>query len=581
MNTRDLSFVQRLRLRENHIFLALTMIIGVLAGLAAVLFTLAIKGTTYLLFGIAPSYLRYILVPTLMSLVTGFLLAKFFPDARGSGVPQTEAAYHLNHGDVPFRVAFGKFVTGALCIGSGHSMGREGPSVQIGAGIASPIGKWFHLSAVRAQSLVPVAAAAALSAAFNTPVAAVIFAMEEIIGDMNATLLGSTVVASVASVIVERSILGNSPIFRVPAYHLVNPAELIAYVVLGVAGGIVSLAFCKGLLRARAFFLGMPRWTKMLQPAMGGLIIGVILIFFPQVMGVGYEYVDQALNGGLLLKTMLLLCLAKLVATIVSYSSGNAGGIFAPSLYLGAMAGGTVGVLMHRFAPFPTGDVGAYALVGMGTLFAGIIRAPMTSVFMIFELTQDYQVLVPLMIANMISFVISKQYQPLPLYHALLEQDHVHLPQPGTRLPTGVWRARDIMTREFTLIPPDRAIQQAAVDTAKTDTHSFLVGSDGVYSGLVTREQIESALKSGDGEAPIQTIVSDNCAHTHPDHPLELVLDRLAKNPGLLPVVSRSQVNRVEGVITPQTLVQFVQENWKDQRTVASNTGDPLEPTDS
>jgi CIC family chloride channel protein len=226
MNTANLSFMQRLRLRENHIFFALTIIIGILAGLAAVLFTLAIKGTTYLLFGIAPSNLRYILVPTLMSLVTGFLLVKFFPEARGSGVPQIEAAYHLNHGEVPFRVAFGKFLTGVLCIGSGHSMGREGPSVQIGAGIASPIGRWFHLSPARVQSLVPVAAAAALSAAFNTPVAAVIFALEEIIGDMNATLLGSTVVASVAAVIVERSVLGNNPIFHVPSYHLVNPAEL-------------------------------------------------------------------------------------------------------------------------------------------------------------------------------------------------------------------------------------------------------------------------------------------------------------------------------------------------------------------
>ena len=146
MSTSNLLFIKRLRLRENHIFLALTIIIGVLAGLAAVLFTLAIKGTTYLLFGIAPSNLRYILVPTLMSLVTGFLLAKFFPDARGSGVPQTEAAYHLNQGNIPARVAFGKFLTGALCIGSGHSMGREGPSVQIGAGIGSSIGKWFHLS---------------------------------------------------------------------------------------------------------------------------------------------------------------------------------------------------------------------------------------------------------------------------------------------------------------------------------------------------------------------------------------------------------------------------------------------------
>jgi len=560
MSTSNLLFIKRLRLRENHIFLALTIIIGVLAGLAAVLFTLAIKGTTYLLFGIAPSYLRYILVPTLMSLVTGFLLAKFFPDARGSGVPQTEAAYHLNQGNIPARVAFGKFLTGALCIGSGHSMGREGPSVQIGAGIGSSIGKWFHLSPARLQSLVPVAAAAALSAAFNTPVAAVIFALEEIIGDMNAALLGSTVVASVAAVMVERSILGNSPIFHVPAYHLVHPAELVAYVILGIAGGIVSLAFCKGLLRARKFFRGMPKWTKILQPAMGGLIIGVILIFFPQVMGVGYQYVDQAMNGGLLLKTMLLLCLAKLVATIVSYSSGNAGGIFAPSLYLGAMAGGTVGVLMHRFAPFPTGDPGGYALVGMGTLFAGIIRAPMTSVFMIFELTQDYQVLVPLMIANMISFIISKRYQPVPLYHALLEQDDVHMPQPGTRQVTGAWSARDIMTRDFSLVPPHSSIQQASVIAAQTDAQSVLVGSNGLYSGLVTRDKIESALHSGAAEAPITTIATDNCAHAHPDQPLELLLDRLAKNPGLLPVVSRSQVNRVEGVITPQTLVQFVRE---------------------
>jgi CIC family chloride channel protein len=293
---------------------------------------------------------------------------------------------------------------------------------------------------------------------------------------------------------------------------------------------------------------------------MGGLIIGVILIFFPQVMGVGYQYVDQAMNGGLLLKTMLLLCLAKLVATIVSYSSGNAGGIFAPSLYLGAMAGGTVGVLMHRFAPFPTGDPGGYALVGMGTLFAGIIRAPMTSVFMIFELTQDYQVLVPLMIANMISFLISKRYQPVPLYHALLEQDDVHMPQAGTRQVTGAWSARDIMTRDFSLVPPHSSIQQASVIAAQTDAQSVLVGSNGLYSGLVTRDKIESALHSGAAEAPIITIATDKCAHVHPDHPLELLLDRLAKNPGLLPVVSRSEVNRVEGVITPQTLVQFMQE---------------------
>ena len=419
-------------MRENQLFLILTIVIGVVAGLAAVLFTVAIEQTSHRLFGLAPSRLRLFAVPPLMSIVTGLLLAKVFPDVRGSGVPQTEAAYHLAGGVIPDHVPFGKFITGVLCIGSGHSMGREGPSVQIGAGLASLIGRWLHLSPRRVRDLVPVGAAGALAAAFNTPVAAVLFALEEIIGDMNAALLGSTVVASVAAVIVERSILGNEPLFHVPTYRLVHPAELLAYAALGVLGGVVSLLFCKGLLALRGVFLRLPQRTKVFQPAIGGLVIGAILVYSPAIMGVGYEYVDQALNGGLLLKTMAILCFLKLGATIVSYASGNAGGIFAPSLYIGAMAGGAVGMLVHRVAPFPTGDPGAYALVGMGTLFAGIIRAPMTSVFMIFEITQDYQILVPLMVANMLSFVISRRYQPVPVYHALLHQDGVHLPSPAT-----------------------------------------------------------------------------------------------------------------------------------------------------
>jgi CIC family chloride channel protein len=428
-----LSTLQQIRLRENQLFLALSIIVGIIAGLAAVLFSLSIDRLNHLFFGLSPSSVRLFLVPTLVSVVTGILLATVFPDVRGSGVPQTEAAFHLNGGVIPGRVPFGKFLTGVLCIGSGHSMGREGPSVQIGAGLASVIGRWLRLSPERLQELVPVGAAGALAAAFNTPVAAVIFSLEEIIGDMNATLLGSTVVASVASVIVERSLLGNEPLFRVPTYHLVHPAELIAYAALGIVGGVLSLAFCKLLLWLRLVFKNLPARTRWLQPAIGGAAIGLILLAVPQVMGVGYEYVDQALNGGIVIKTLVVLCLVKLVATVVSYASGNAGGIFAPSLFIGAMAGGAVGMVVHRVAPFPTGDPGAYALVGMGTLFAGIIRAPMTSVFMIFEITQDYQILVPLMVANLLSFVISRRFQPTPVYHALLEQDGIHLPPPRPR----------------------------------------------------------------------------------------------------------------------------------------------------
>lgn len=502
----------------------------------------------------------FILVPTVVSFVAGFLLKQYFPEARGSGVPQTEAAYHLQDGYVPGRVAFGKFLTGVMCIGCGHSMGREGPSVQIAAGIASTVGRWFRLSPARARSLVPVAAAAALAGAFNTPVAAVLFALEEIIGDMNAPLIGSAVVASVSAVIVERSVLGNSPVFHVPQYRLVSSAELIAYLLLGVVGGVVSLAFCKGLLRARELFLKMPARTKLFQPAAGGLLIGMILIFFPQVMGVGYEFVNQALNGGLLLKTMLVLCVVKLVATIVSYSSGNAGGIFSPTLYLGAMAGGAVGMLVHRVALFPAADPGAYALVGMGAVFAGIIRAPMTSVFMIFELTQDYQVFVPLMVANMISFAISRQFQPTPLYRALLEQDHVHLPGAAARAATPSRRAREVMTSDFTMISPNASVASAADAVSMTTAKCFLVGDDGTVAGLITRDRIEQE-KSSKADARVHDFVISHYGHVHPDHSLEIVIDRLGKSPGLLPVVSRSNSRHVVGVITSQTLAQFVQKN--------------------
>jgi CIC family chloride channel protein len=559
------NILQQLRLRDRQIFLAATVIIGVIAGLSAVLFTLSIQRLSHGLFGTSPSTLRLLFVPASVGLVTGVLLAKFFPDVRGSGVPQTEAAFHLSHGNIPLRVPFGKFITGVLCVGSGHSMGREGPSVQIGAGLASSIGRWLRLSPDRVQALVPIGAAAALSAAFNTPVAAVLFALEEIIGDLNAGLIGPAVVASVTSVIVERSILGNHPLFRVPQYHLSNPGELLAYAALGIAGGIISLIFCKGLLWARKLFSSLPKSTVMFQPAIGGLMIGGILLAFPEVMGVGYEHVDQALNGGLIWKTMAILCAAKLVATIVSYSSGNAGGIFAPSLYLGAMAGGAVGKIVHHFAPLATGDPGAYALVGMGTLFAGIIRAPMTSVFMIFELTQDYEILVPLMVANLLAFMISKRYQPKPIYHALLEQDSIFLPGPESRPREKSARARDLMTREFCMIPSQSTIEKAwndmKNDIKKDGQTPCLLGTSQSPLGLIQPKEMEEAVKAGRGADSVLSLnLQSSWMHVYPDHPIDLALERLGEAHGFLLVLNR-QGHRLEGVITRQTVMEFLDKN--------------------
>ena len=485
----------QLRLRETQIFLCLTIIIGVLAGLSAVFFALAIERSSHWLFGISPSPLRVLLVPTAASLVAGVLLATFFRDARGSGLPETGTAFHENHGIIPARVPLGKFITGVLCVGSGHSLGREGPSIQIGAGIASLAGRWLRLPPQRLQALAPIGAAAALSAAFNTPLAAVVFVLEAVIGDFEAAVIGPAIIASVTAVIVERSLLGNNPWLHVPGFHLVRPVELLAYAGLGIIGGIISLIFCKGLLLARALFKKLPRWTVVIQPAIGGLMIGGILIVFPQVMAVGYEYVDQALNGGLILKTMMVLCAVKLVATIISYASGNAGGIFAPSLYLGAMAGGAVGIVVRYFAPASTADPGAYALVGMGALFAGIMRAPITSVFLIFELTQDYRILAPLLIGNLLSFTISRYWQREPIYRALPELDRIFVPEPQARVPAAAVveaaaaaeaEPSDIMVTDAILVPEESPIEDTpelvttngTVETTSEDGR-HLVGRNG------------------------------------------------------------------------------------------------------
>ena len=347
-----------------------------------------------------------------------------------------------------------------------------------------------------------------------------------------------------------------------PAYHLVHPAELIAYAALGS-----SAASCRCFLQRTAprpgSFFACRREAEYHQPAIGGLVIGVVLIY-SAVMGVGYEYVNQALNGGLLLKTMLLLCLSSLARRLSRMRRATRAASSRPALYIGAMAGGAVGMLVHRLRQFPTGDPGAYALVGMGTLFAGIIRAPMTSVFMIFEITQDYQILVPLMVANMLSFAISRQFQPTPLYHALLEQDHVHLPGSATRRPSARWRARDVMTRDLVMIPPDSSIADAANRMPTTNAQCFMVGNDGILEGLISRDQIQREMQSGNAEVTVRHFVISAYQHVHPDHSLDVVFDRLGQNPGMLPVVSRSDAKHVLGSITPETLIHFVQKHWEE-----------------
>ena len=356
----------KLQPREDQIFLVLALVIGALTGLVVVAFILLTERAGMRLYPVGGARWRRVVFPVAGSLSVGYLLFRYFPDARGSGVPQTKVALYAREGRITLRTVLGKFFCTSATLASGIPLGREGPSVQVGAGIASVLGRMLGLRPEKVKALLPVGAAAAIAAAFNTPLAAVLFALEEIVGDLHAPVLGSVVLASATSWAVLRLLLGNSPLFKVPQYQLVHPGEFAIYAVLGVAGGLVSVAFTQLLLRMRARFLRFSQKTVWFQPVAGGLLVGCLGWFVPQVLGVGYGYVGYALNGNMAVKLMALLLVLKLLTVTTSYASGNAGGIFGPALFIGAMLGGCVGTLAHHLFPYLYGDAWSLRAGGDG-----------------------------------------------------------------------------------------------------------------------------------------------------------------------------------------------------------------------
>jgi len=545
----------RLQEREDQIFLVLALVIGVLTGLAVVAFIVVTERLGMRLYPAAGSPWRRILFPIAGSLTMGWLLYRYFPYARGSGVPQTKAALFAREGEIRLHTVIGKFFCTSATLASGIPLGREGPSVQVGAGIASVLGRSLGLSTDKVKSLLPVGAAAAVSAAFNTPLAAVLFSLEEVVGDLHAPVLGSVVLASATSWMVLRLLLGNTPLFKVPQYELVNSAEFGIYGLLGIACGLVSVAFSQLLLRMRAWFMTLPLTTAWIHPVAGGVLVGVLGWFVPEVLGVGYGFVGAALNGNMTLKLMAMLVLLKLLTVTTSYASGNAGGIFGPALFMGAMLGGSIGDVAHRFFPVSTATAGAYALVGMGAMFAGIVRAPMTSVLMIFEMTQDYAVIVPLMISNLISLFIASRLQRTPIYEALAVQDGIHLPSAETRTRHGQRQVAVVMRPAPDTLPASLAAAQAIEVLVARNSATALVSDERGIVGVLSL----AALKTMFGpERTLLDLVNPLAfPHVHADQGLHLALERLGNNQlDLLPVVSRANAHQLLGVVTLRDVLQ-------------------------
>lgn len=545
---------QRARNRDNQILIVLSVVIGIVVGLTVVAFILLTGRLAARMYPPESAAWRRVLIPTAGALFSGYLLFRYFPNARGSGIPQAKFALFIRNGYISLRTVFGKFLCCAISLASGIALGREGPSVQIGAGITSVIGRRFGLSAANVRALVPAGCAAALATAFNTPIAAVLFSLEEILGDLHAPVLGSVVLSSATAWMVLHLLLGDQPLFHVPPYQLVSPLEFGIYAILGVLGGLGSVAFVKLLLNIRLWFRRLPGATVWFQPAVGGLFVGLMGWFVPEILGVGYDYVDRVLGGEIPVKIMAMLAVMKIIATPMCYSSGNAGGIFGPSLFIGAMIGGATGGVAHSLFPALTANPGAYALVGMGTAFAGIVRTPFTSVIMIFEMTRDYSIIVPLMISNMISFIISRQLQPEPIYEALAHQEGVYLPTAESREEMTGPPVSGVMDAEATLLPPNSDLETARSFLNSHKANSWPVGENGVVRGVITRREIDAAPP---GATLVRDLLKpDTYPYVHTDHPLSFALERMRNaNVDVLPVVSRANIHELCGAISQASIL--------------------------
>jgi len=539
---------------EERFFLILCIFIGVFSGLAVVCFRIAIDWSRIALMGPLPhpSAIRIIGAPTAVGLLVAILVLHFFPEVRGSGVNQTKAALYIYNGYIPFRNAVGKFICSALAIGSGQSLGPEDPSLQIGASLASALGRRLELSREKLRLLAPVGAAAGLAAAFNAPISAVLFVIEEVIGRWSAGILGSVVLSAVSSVVIVRWFLGADALFRIPVTAFVHPSELIAYAALGVAGAFAAAIFSRAIGFFRPRLRAFPKWTQYFQPALAGLLIGFIGYFgFPQVMGAGYDFMDQAMHDQFTWKMLAALAGLKILATTLSFVSGTPGGMFAPTLFIGAMLGGAVGGIERHFFPLLTVSTGTYALVGMGVLFAAFLRVPMTSVFMVLEVSGNYSIIVPVIVANTIAYVISRSLQPMPILDLLTRQDGLVLPSLEEQRDEQILRVEDAMQPvPATVLEGSDALEQAAARVAGQPENIFLVRMDPSGWSTLPRDLLERMIKEGKGSLTLASVLpTTRLAYLYPDLPLDAAL-RCVTQSELIPVVNRADLRELEGVVT-------------------------------
>lgn len=558
---------------------ALAVVVGALGGTAAILFRWLLYALNDLFFHRELSVafrpplehawgLWVVLVPAVGGLLVGWITHRFAPEARGHGVPEVMAAIAEQGGRIRPRVVLAKALASGLCIGSGGSSGREGPIVQIGSAAGSALGQLLRLDSRDLKVLVGCGATAGITATFNTPLAGVLFAIELILLEFRTRSFVPLVIASVFATILSRTFLGAQPAFVVPAYEFQSPMELWFYLGLGVLAAGVGVLLIEALYGTEDLFERL-RLHPLLKPALGGLLLGGLgYLLTPRIFGVGYETVDAVLQGqigdadGGLLGLLAGLALLKMIALAITLGSGGSGGVFAPSLFIGAALGGAFGVAMDLLFPGIAAPYPAYALVGMAAVFAAASRATLTSIVMLFEMTRDYNIILPLMFACVVADVLAWLLYSDTIYTKKLERRGLKIEKD---LEVNVLRTRyvgDVMSREVQTVSPTMTLRGVRDLILETGHQGFpVVDERGRVVGIITGHDIMGALRRDREHArdwPVSAVMQRDLLVAHPDETLDVVWERMrGHGVGRLPVVSRQEPTRLLGILTKGDLIRF------------------------
>lgn len=560
------------RFDDSQRFLMLCICAGVVCGLVGVSFHLAITSVFDGLFGFYEglgiwAYPAMILSPAVAGLIVGLMIRYISPTAGGSGIPQTKAAYYQNFGIIKTSEAFWRFIIGTISVGMGNSLGREGPTVHICSAVSSKLGRLFGLGKLRVQAMVPVGMGAGISAAFNAPISAITFVFEELFdNNFSSKALGGILIAVVVAAVVERSILGEHSALHATRAVYETSWWMLLCLVLGPVAGILGHWFTSMLLSLRGHFKQWQNFPTWLKPALGGLSVGLMGItvwHFTSghhgVFSIGYHDLNDALNGGLGWQVLLLLLVGKFLATALCYASGASGGIFAPVLFIGSMLGGLFGVFIVSTFGLDPSIAAAAALLGTGAFFAAVIRCPLTSVLIIFEMTQNYSLILPLMVGNMLAYMISVKLRHMPIYDALLLQDGISLKklpayrgeQDWRNLPISTIMTHDSRTVCGSLSAADN-LERIQHDGHKHHGYPIVLSpTEPKLLGVITHHELEEMTASNDDQLISKWIEEHPIISIYPDDSIRDVANTLVlKDVMQAPIVSRKDTTKLLGIVT-------------------------------